>query len=474
MMTAIKRSIFYLLAALLFLFLLPYCEKDLPGPGGNDTVPVISEATKYINNWIWDVMNEVYFWSVNIPQNLDPDKEPDPEDFFKKLLYSKDRFSWLDDDYEGLMNQYYGVAKSMGYSPVFGRFSNTDGIFIIVEYVFPGSPADRAGLKRGDIILSINNIDLDIINYLNLFKLDIQIVTLGVLQEDGIAKTDIKLSMTSEVLALDPSIYFEIKEISDHKIGYLVYVEFTAGKYDEYLTSLGNIFDTFSLSGITDLVIDLRYNPGGGIDAAGFLAAAIAPSSIVQNHEVLVRFEYNSLYKNYFLQKEGPNSSNLVLTFPDNPHNVNLNRVYFLTTHGTASACEFTISGLFPYMDVILVGETTYGKYTGAWIIPDLADPPQHNYALVPVVLKYANADGYTDFDDGLPVDIEVEDDLMNAAPFGDLNDQVLYKAIEAIVGQAQMPTKKKAVQPVPFEILENKEKELRRNLFIDPVILSK
>ena len=469
-----KRPVIYLLSALLLLIFLPRCEKDLPEPNSNDTTGIISEATKYINNWIWDVMNEVYFWSVNIPQNLDPDNEADPEIFFRKLLYSEDRFSWLDDDYEGLMDRYYGIVKSMGYSPAFGRLSNTDGVFILVEYIFPDSPADRAGLKRGDIIVSINGTDLDIYNYIDLFNLDIQIVTLGVLREDGIAKTDTRLSMTSEVLALDPSIYHEIKEIGDNKIGYLVYVEFTAGKYDEYLSTLGAILDSFSVSGITDLIVDLRYNPGGSIEAAGFLASAVAPANVVQNHEVLVRFEYNSLYKTYFLKNEGPDSENLVLRFKDNPHNINLNRVYFLTTPGTASACEFTISGLYPYMNVILVGKKTYGKYTGAWIIPDPADPPRHNCALVPVVMKYANAEGYTDFNDGLPVDIEVEDDLMNAAPFGSLDDEVLYKALEAIVGPSQMPAKKIAVQPVPYEFLDNKVKEPRRNLFVDPVISRK
>jgi carboxyl-terminal processing protease len=468
-----KRPIISILTALLLLIFLPHCEKDLPEPNGsNDTV---SEATKYINNWIWDVMNEVYFWNVYIPQNLDPNTEPDPEDFFQKLLYSQDRFSWLDDDYESLMDQYYGVAKEMGYSPAFGRFSNTDGVFIIVEYVFPGSPADRAGLKRGDIIVSINDTDLDMDNYLDLYRADIQTVTLGVLQQNGIAKTNTKIAMTAEVIALDPAIHYEIIDtIEGHKIGYLVYVEFTTGIDSIYLETLGNIFDTFSVAGITDLIVDLRYNPGGDIDAAGNMAAGIAPASVVQNHEVLVRFKYNSNYENFFLQKEGENSENLVYRFPDNDHNLNLNRVYFLTTSGTASACEFTISGLSPYMDVILVGEDTYGKYTGSWIIPDLADPPRHNYALVPVVMKYANAEGYTDFNDGLPADILIEDDLFYAVPFGDLNDPVLYKAVEAIVGPAQMPSLKKAVQPVPYERLENKEKENRRNLFVHPVIYSK
>ena len=256
---------------------------------------------------------------------------------------------------------------------------------------------------------------------------------------------------------------------SADKIGYLVYVEFTSGEDSVYLKSLGRIFDTFSVAGITDLVVDLRYNPGGDMESAAFFASAVAPVSVIQNHDVLVRFEYNSLYNEYFLETEGINSEHLVYRFPDNSYNINLSRVYFLTTGGTASACEFTISGLDPYMDVVLVGETTYGKYTGAWIIPDLANPPKHNWALVPIVMKYANADGVTDFDSGLPVDIEVADDLINAVPFGSLNDPVLYTAIEAIVGPGQIPGKKRSLTSVPFEKLDNKVKEKRRNLYISP-----
>jgi hypothetical protein len=121
-------------------------------------------------------------------------------------------------------------------------------------------------------------------------------------------------------------------------------------------------------------------------------------------------------------------------------------------------------------MDVVLVGENTYGKYCGAWIISDF-EPRQHNWALVPVVMKYANKDGYTDFDEGLIADIQVEDDIFNAVPFGSLNDSVLYKAVEAIVGTAQMPAKKASIKHVPIEKLDNKFKDRRRNLFLPPVI---
>jgi carboxyl-terminal processing protease len=466
-----KKFIFLIVVIFGIIICLPNCKKDLPNPDDGDITDTISAATKYVNNWIWDVMNEVYLWVTYIPKNLDPNTEKDSENFFEKLLNSKDRFSWISDDYQGLMDQYYGVAKTIGYSPAFGRFSNTEGVFIIVEYVYPGSPADNAGLKRGDIILEINSVSLNTGNYMNLYNSQSQTVTLGYFNGSSISPTETKISMTAEEIALDPSIYYEIKDIGGHKIGYLVYVEFTSGKNREYLYSLGEIFDTFSVAGITDLIVDFRYNPGGDIDAAGYFSSAIAPASIVQNHEILVNFQYNDSCYNYFLGKEGSNSPNLVYRFSDTANYFNLSKVYFLTTGGTASACEFTISGLYPYMDVVLVGENTYGKYCGAWIIPDLADPPRHNWALVPVVMKYANKDGYTDFDAGLIADIMVEDDLFNAVPFGSLNDSVLYKAVEDIVGTAQMPVKKASVKHVPYERLDNKFKDQRRNLFLPPAI---
>ncbi len=465
-----KKFIFLIVVIFGIIICLPNCKKDLPDPNEGDTTDIISEETKYVNNWIWDVMNEVYLWVTYIPQNLDPDTEKDPESFFEKLLYSKDRFSWIYDDYEGLMDQYYGVAKSTGYSPAFGRFSNSDGVFIIVEYVYPGSPADDAGLKRGDIILEINGVGLNLGNYVNLYNSQSQTVTLGYYNGTSIGPTSTKISMIAEEIALDPSIYYEIKEIGGHKIGYLVYVEFTSGKDREYLYSLGEIFDTFSVAGITDLIVDFRYNPGGDVDAAGYFASAVAPASVVQNHEIIVSFQYNSSLHKYILDKEGSDSPNLVYRFSDTANYFNLSKVYFLTTGGTASACEFTISGLYPYMDVVLVGENTYGKYCGAWIMSDF-EPRQHNWALVPTVMKYANKDGFTDFDDGLIADIKVEDDIFNAVPFGSLNDSVLYKAVEAIVGTAQMPAKKASIKHVPFEKLDNKFKNRRRNLFLPPVI---
>ena len=460
--------IFLFLGVLLF----TRCEKDVPEPNNNnngDTNSISSEI-RYINNWIWDAMSEVYYWNDYLPDNLDPNTEPDPEEYFEKLLYSGDIFSWITDDYEQLMAEYEGVSVSMGYSPAFGRFSNSDGVFMIVKYVLPGSPADRAGLKRGDIIVSINGIDLDIDNYYDMYSMSSYSVTFGELVEEGIAKTDSTLSMIAEDVILNPVIYHDIIEIDESKIGYLVYVEFKSGESDRFNDTLGMVFDEFAAEGIDDLIIDLRYNPGGDLTSSAYLASAIAPSTVVQTQEVLVRFEYNDLYNNYFLQTEGSNSDNLVLRFPQNDHNINLNRVYFLTTGGTASASEFLMIGLYPYMQVIQVGENTFGKYAGAWIIPDIADPPRHNWGLVPTVFKYANAVGFTDFGGGLVPDFFVEDELIGAPPFGDLQDPVLNYALQAIRGtKSGVPALKSARPAISFEQIDDEITRRKQNLYIVP-----
>ncbi|WKN42742.1 S41 family peptidase [Tunicatimonas pelagia] len=433
--------------------------------------PIVVEDTDQtlqnilITGWVYEVMREYYYWNDYVmPPNS---YEQDPEDYFYSQLNEADLFSFMTNDYQGLMEEFSGVYTSMGYSPFFGRLSSTDEIFIAVEYVYPNSPAQRAGLQRGDIILAIDGQRLTEENYYDLYTQDQYTATLANYGEDsGFIVTDETLSLAAEVIVADPVLHKEVISTADKTVGYLVYAEFISGDNQAWLTSLDIALDEFAQAGVTDVVIDLRYNPGGEIEVAQYLASALAPTSAVSGEEVLVRYDYNEQLASSIIFYEGESSENVVSTFINTGHQLNLNQIYFLTSGSTASASELLISGLDPYMDVIVVGEPTLGKFYGSWVIPDLVEPARHNWAAMPIVLKYTNAVGASDFAEGLTPDYAMEDDLLYARPFGDPADPLLGTALSLISSEQSARTLIDRGHK-PYTDLENPVKSQKSKLLL-------
>lgn len=391
-----------------------------------------------INNWIKGNMDYVYYWNKEMA-SVRANKNSAPEDYFRQLLYPDDRFSWITDDAQELRNEMSGHSYSMGYSPAFGRKQASGQYFIIVEFVYENSPAAKAGLKRGDLIAAINDQDITPSNFGQLYSQSSYSVTLGTNTESRIERTNIKLNLTAENVAMDPVLHSDVIEYNGIKTGYLAYAEFISGEDGEWLTELRSALNEIRQAGATELILDLRYNPGGEIAVAGELASMIAPGAISNNHEVLIRIEYNDRLQNAIEKEEGPESENLIYKFPSTSVNLDLDRVVILTSAGTASASELLITGLRPYMNVIQIGEPTVGKFYGAIIIDDEENPPAHTYAIVPLILKYKNAQGLTDFTDGLAPDILVADDLLNAKPLGDIEDPVIATALSVLTGAEEL-----------------------------------
>ena len=437
------------------------CKKDEP------LVDPVAELNAEIMLWMYDAMEEVYFWNYMVPPFSTVKAELNPEAFFNSLIYKdEDRWSWLTDDYASLLADFAGTPTSMGFSPSFGKYRDSDKVFIIVSYIYPGSPAERAGLKRGDIILKINGQELTTENYFSLYSQSNFTVDLGYYANGSITPSATSLSLSAEIIDSNPIVFDTVMEIAGHKIAYLVYVEFISGEKDALLDDFGMLIDDFNNQGITELVVDLRYNPGGDIDAANYLASCLAPSSVVNESKVFVKFIYNSLYQTFFTENKEKYGHYLEREFAYNGHNLNLSRVFFLTSDRSASASELLMIGLEPYMEVVQIGDTTYGKYTGAWVIADNNTPPKHNWAIVPIVNKYSNASGFGEFKTGLLPDHLIEDDLLEARAFGDVSDPMLAQAVELITGQISTVKKSKGVK-FDYTPLLSPYQYLRTNMFV-------
>lgn len=430
------------------------CERDNPA---NDEPATFSNTD--VSEWIYEWMNEIYLWNDEI-DSYNPANEPAPLAFFEKLLYrEEDKWSFATDDFQSFMAELSGTPTSMGFSPAFGKFSSSDRVFIVVEYVIPGTPAEEAGLERGDIIITIDGAELNTTNYLELYRQNSFSAGLGIYGDNTIYPSGETVSLTAEVITVRPVLHSEVIEYESKKIGYLVYVDFVSGTGNVFVSELDKALSDFASAGIDELIVDLRYNPGGEVGMASYLASSIAPDAIATPSKVLVSYVFNDVLTDFFLEDGGPNSLSLNLFFMNTNTNLNLDQVYFMTSSATASASELVITGLEPYMDVVVVGDTTYGKYTGSWVFPDTEEPARHNYAIVPIVLKYANSEGVTEFKNGLIPDYPMEDELLGAGPFGSFNDLMLAKTLEIITGINPLPSVKKSFATPDFSVIPDHDK---------------
>ncbi len=457
----------FIIPILVFL-IITSCNRDediIPADDLTSGIPDIGNNADNIPQWIYDEMSFFYFWNTGLP-GTDPTGDEDPKTYFNSLLNSTDKFSYISDDAEAIKEEMTGTIIAMGFSPTFGVFTNTNNLFAIVEYVYQGSPAEKAGLKRGDIILKINGAVLSENNYLDLTLQNGFSVTLGSFNGRSIVETNETISIDKGVIELDPVIHYEVKTVNNIKVGYLVFVDFLSGENDKWLKSLGNALSEMKAEGISQLILDLRYNPGGEVNVAEYLASALAPASVVNNRETLVSFEYNTDLQDFFTSRQGQDSPNLTSRFSQNENNLNLNEIIFLTTGNTASASELVINGLKPYMGVTMIGEPTFGKFFGSFVLYDENEPPEHNWAIAPIVLKYANANGVTDFVNGLTPDIFIEDDLLNAKSFGDETDPMLAVALSVIKGEIIDPSSSRIGVNKQYKSVYDLNKINKKNIF--------
>lgn len=417
------------------------CEKD------DLTVP----DDLRINDFIWKGMNLYYLWQADVP-NLADDRfanqdalnsflytYPDPNVLFNSLRVNNtiDRFSVIYSNYTVLEGVLSGNTLNNGvdYGLRYKSGSSTD-IFGWVRYIIPNSSASSADIQRGDIFYAVNGTPLTASNYQSLLSQTTYTLNLADYDNGNITPNGQSVTLTKTQLAENPVYATNVFTEGNKKIGYLMY----NGFYTGYENQLNAAFGQLKSQNITHLVLDLRYNSGGSINTATRLASLITGQFTGQ---VFAKQQWNAKLDAHWLETNPSSLFNYFTTTTSTGsmlNSLNLTKVYVLTTRSTASASELVINGLKSYIDVIQIGDTTTGKNVGSITLYDSPNfgksgaNPNHKYAMQPLVLKTVNADGFGDYQTGLPSTILQLEDYGNMGVIGDATEPLLATAINQII----------------------------------------
>jgi hypothetical protein len=441
-----KKILFYFI-----IIALMACNKsvtNLPNTAVSDNTSVQQYTNTDVNNWIYDNMNAYYLWSSNLPALAKTNTSSSPMDYFYSILYNyhtTDRFSWIDSSATNLQNQLNGINTVLGIRVT--AFYTDDAkvnVALVIAYVLKGSPAEKNGLKRGDIIMSVDGQTITSTNYNTVLQNQILKLGLGTYSNKVFSATGKYLTVTKTELQTNPILQDTVISWSGKKVGYLAYLQFLTS-FDD---SLRAVFGRFKAKGVNELIIDLRYNGGGYVTNSDLLTTLIVKDLASKVDKVMNKKTYNDTYTKEITKQYGPTA--FVTNFKMEPNNIgSLDRVFILTSTGTASASELIINNLKPFMNVILIGEHTYGKNVGSFTITDNAK--RWNYGLQPITFKILNSLDQSDYGtvNGFLPDYSLLDDVLPYKLLGDPNETYLNKALSIIGPSAFKPNSIESSKPV-------------------------
>ncbi len=346
-------------------------------------------------------MKDAYLWQDQV--NVFGASSSDPDTLIEQLRYQRYDRGWSsvvlkkDDENKRIKGKYTGLGL---YTMIIDQRA-------YIGFVHSGSSAAKAGIKRGFELVAIDH---------NTFEENSKLKRWEKIGEDldnGRAVHHRFIDNQGKILDVDlkeglfrrEKSFGHILERDGKKIGYLHYLSFNDWD-NEFLAIINN----FHKEGISDLILDLRYNSGGESKVAMRLASRIAGRAT--EGKVFLRYVYSNRYQN----------KNEDLLFEEAHPALNLKRLVVLTTEETASASELLINGLRPYMPVITIGERTYGKPVGQ-------DFVYYSDKIIQFVSYYclnANGDGY--FFNGIPPTYQAQDDLRH--PLGSPEEAMTKAAL--------------------------------------------
>ena len=329
--------------------------------------------------------------------------------------YTAEEYRAMTEETEGV---YCGIGVQVS--------QNLETGIITILRVFPGSPAEEAGLKKGDILYKVGALDvydqeLDTLVSQYIRGEEGTFVDLTVLRDGE------EISATVERRMVE-SVTVEAQLLPD-KTGYVMVTQFDLVTADQFISAV----DSLEKQGLERLVIDLRDNPGGVVDACVKMAAYLLPEDQYEG-TILSTADKNGKGDRYYCQGgkllfEGSGSNP---EYPmDDGHELDM-PIAVLINGMSASASEVFAGALRDYGMATLVGTTSFGKGIVQALLP-LDD----GSAVKVTIAHYYTPAGHDIHKKGLEPDVEIEleldEDLIGQYDVPLDRDNQVQKAIEVL-----------------------------------------
>lgn len=367
--------------------LLTACSGSSGDEGAQNQVAECSNTGQ--KQFVLDVMQDWYLWNDLLPTNVDISAYASPEELLAFLITVQplDNFSFINTLEAD--TQFFGEGKYEGY----GFSSN----FVAVDdlrltRVFVDSPANRAvpPLARGQRILELNGRTIAAIEAAEGVGavFDTSPIDFTMREPSG---NEFTVSIAVDIVTIDPVPQSRIIPVTGTPgVGYIEFAQFISTADPK----LDVVFGQFRAAGVTDVVLDMRFNGGGLVSTAellgdylgGFVAQNLIFSSTLFNAD---RADNND--REFFELRA---------------NSIGLSRLIVIASQGTASASELVTNSMEPHVEVTIVGDRTFGKPVGQIGVEFCSK------VLRPTAFQTVNADDFGDYFGGLPADCIVADDL--------------------------------------------------------------
>lgn len=393
------------------------------GCGENDnsvlTQPEMEESeTEAFNRWVYGEMNHHYLWRTDLPDSVNCDYSLTETEFFKNLLSEKDRFSYMTTNSSWSAHERY---QDIGFQYQIYR-DQCEREAMQILYIQDEDAYASSGLKRGDFVALSSKSG----NKIKLHRIE---VTDGFFNKSDGDDITIYLSDFGKYKSTVQT--YKIFEADESRIGYVCYLEY--GEKND----IAKVLCYFYENNITDLILDLRYNPGGYVSTCKYLCNCIIPET--GYNKVFQRCSYNEILASenilatgspytFDLYESPQNSTSQLLGHGLYP--LKLNRLFVITSKNTASASEATIICLRPFIEVVIIGESTMGKGVGSYTLSN----PKYRRAIQPITMRYFNANNETTPDNGLDPNYYIPDGYSTSkSQLGNIDEPLLYQGLSMI-----------------------------------------